>query len=148
MDGSFRARYAAFAVNLLRVGTAVLFMQHGVQKTFGWLGGLGQPGVTAPLVSQLGLAGVLEVVGGLLLLLGLLTRPVALVLAVEMLVGYFQAHFPRGGWPVQNQGELALLYLLIFVFFSAHGAGTVSLDALLRGRRGGAAAEPEPRGAV
>ena len=82
-----------------------------------------------PLISQMGLAGVLETFGGLLLVLGLLTRPVALLLAVEMLVAFFQVHLPQGGAPIQNHGELPLLYMLIFLFFVGHGAGPASLDA-------------------
>jgi putative oxidoreductase len=100
-----------------------------LQKLFGMLGGFGgTPGATAPLV-LLGLAGVLETFGGLLLALGLFTRPVAFVLAAEMVVAFFRSHFPRGGWPLENGGELALLYMLVFLFFAAHGAGPASLDA-------------------
>jgi putative oxidoreductase len=105
-------------------------MEHGLQKLFGMFGGMGgTPGATVPLVSQMGLAGVLETFGGLLVVLGLLTRPVALVLAGEMLVAFLQAHLPRGGVPLQNRGELPLLYMLVFLFFVGHGAGPASLDA-------------------
>ena len=86
-------------------------------------------GATVPLVSQMGLAGVLETFGGLLLVLGLFTRPVAFLLAGEMLVAFFQVHLPRGGAPIQNGGELPLLYMLVFLFFVGHGAGPASLDA-------------------
>lgn len=78
---------------------------------------------------RLGLAGVLELAGGLLLVLGLFVRPVALILAVEMIVAFVQAHLPQGGLPIENGGELALLYALIFVFLAARGAGPVSVDA-------------------
>lgn len=74
--------------------------------------------LVVPLVSRIGVAGVLELVGGLLLVLGLFTRPVVLVLAGEMLVAYVIAHLPRGMVPLQNGGELALLYALIFVFLA------------------------------
>ena len=115
---------------LLRIGAGLLFMQHGLQKLFGLFGGFGgTPGATAPLISQMGLAGVLETFGGLLLVLGLFTRPVAFVLAGEMLLAFFQAHFPRGGWPIQNGGELVLLFMIIFLFLAANGAGPASLDA-------------------
>ena len=107
----------------LRTGTAVLFMEHGLQKLFGMLGG-----AAVPLMSQMGVAGVLEFAGGILLMLGLFTRPVAAILALEMLVAFVQAHMPRGGWPIQNQGELALLYATIFFFFATHGAGPMSID--------------------
>ena len=115
---------------LLRIGAGLLYMQHGMQKLFGLFGGFGgTPGATAPLVSQMGLAGVLECFGGLLLVLGLFTRPVALVLAAEMLVAYFQAHFPRGAWPIQNGGEIPLLFMLILLFLAGNGAGPASLDS-------------------
>ena len=80
----------------LRIGAGLLFMQHGVQKLFGFFGGVGPHGETVQLMSQLGLAGVLETFGGLLIVLGLLTRPVAMLLAIEMLVAYFQVHAPQG----------------------------------------------------
>jgi putative oxidoreductase len=98
---------------LLRAGTGLLFMQHGLQKLFGLFGGS-----TVPLASRMGVAGILELVGGLLLVLGLFTRPVALILAGEMAVAYVIAHLPRGAVPIQNGGELALLYALIFVFLA------------------------------
>ena len=113
---------------ILRIGAGLLFMQHGLQKTFGLLGGFMEPGRTAPLMSQIGLAGILETFGGLLLVLGLLTRPVALILMVEMIAAFFIAHFPRGGWPIQNEGELPLLYALVWAFFVGNGAGPFSLD--------------------
>jgi putative oxidoreductase len=129
------SRLAPTAHALLRVGAGLLFMQHGMQKLFGMFGGMGSPGATAPLMSQMGLAGVLEVVGGLLIVLGLFTRPVALVLMLEMIAAYFIAHLPRGGAPIENGGELPLLYALVWAFFATHGAGRYSLDEK-RGRRG------------
>ncbi|HEX6616401.1 MAG TPA: DoxX family protein [Gemmatimonadales bacterium] len=113
---------------LLRIGAALLFMSHGLQKLFGLFGGFGAPGNTAELASQMGLAGMLETFGGLLLLLGLFTRPVALLLAAEMLVAFFQAHFPRGGVPLENGGEVPLLFMLVFLFFVGNGAGPASID--------------------
>lgn len=122
--------FAPTAVAILRIGAGLLFMQHGLQKLFGLFGGFGgTPGATAPLVSLMGLAGVLELGGGLLLVLGLFVRPVALILAAEMVVAFIQAHLPQGGMPIQNGGELALLYALIFVFLAARGAGPLSVDA-------------------
>ncbi len=108
---------AEAAYLILRVAAGLLFMAHGLQKLFGFFGGLGN-GATASLVSKMGVAGTLELVGGLLLALGLFTRPVALVLAGEMVVAYVVAHLPRGMVPLQNGGEVALLYALIFVFFA------------------------------
>jgi putative oxidoreductase len=125
---------------LLRIGAALLFMQHGLQKLFGMFGGFGgTPGDTAPLWSQMGLAGVLETFGGLLLLLGLFTRPVAFLLAGEMLVAFIQAHLPRGGVPLENGGEVPLLYMLVYLFLLGNGAGPASLDARRRRGRAGIA---------
>jgi putative oxidoreductase len=114
----------------LRIGAGLLFMQHGLQKLFGMFGGIG--GGSVPLVSEFGLAGVLETFGSLLIILGLLTRPVALLLALEMLVAFFQFHFPQGGMPIQNRGEVPLLYMLVWLFFAGNGAGPFSLDARRR----------------
>jgi putative oxidoreductase len=101
---------------ILRVGAAALFLCHGLQKLFGLFGGLG--GGAVPLTSRMGFAGVLELVGGALLMLGVLTRPVALVLAGEMVIAYVTAHMPRAATPLQNGGEVPLLYALIFVFLA------------------------------
>jgi len=114
---------------LLRIGAGLLFMQHGLQKLFGLFGGVDGQGGTVQLVSQFGLAGVLETFGGLLIVLGLLTRPVAAVLALEMLTAFFQVHFPQGGFPIQNRGEVPLMFMLVWIFFAGNGAGPASLDA-------------------
>ncbi len=129
---------------LLRIVAGLLFMLHGGQKLFGWFGGPGGQGGTVELVSLYGLAGVLELVGGALIIIGLLTRPSAFVLAGEMAVAYFMAHFPNGFWPIENQGEPAALFSFIFLFLAFNGAGPWSVDAA----RGGevtdtAVAEPE-----
>ena len=108
-----RDAFADAGYLVLRVGAGLLFMAHGLQKLFGLFGG-----EAVPIASRLGFAGVLEVVGGVLLVLGLFTRPVALILAGEMLVAYVFAHLPRGASPLQNGGEVALLYALIFVFLA------------------------------
>ena len=122
--------FTPVALAILRVGAGLLFMQHGLQKLFGLLGGFGgTPGATAPLASLMGVAGVLELVGGVMLVAGLFVRPVALILAAEMVVAYFYSHMPQGGFPIQNGGELALLYALVFGFLAARGAGPASVDA-------------------
>jgi putative oxidoreductase len=127
------APLASAAHTLLRAGAGLLFLQHGLQKVFGLLGGfMGTSGATAPPMSQMGLAGVLELVGGALLIVGLFTRPVAIVLMVEMVAAYFIAHLPQGGWPIQNGGEPALLFALIFALLAARGAGALSLDRFIR----------------
>src|SRR5205823_167430 len=113
---------------VLRIGAGVLFLEHGLQKLFGFFG---IQGGTVPLASMLGAAGILECVGGTLLIIGLFTRPLAAILVIEMLVAFVMVHAPQGGWPIQNQGELALLYGAIFVFLAGNGAGPLSVDAAL-----------------
>lgn len=125
----WRARSASMApaaLGVLRIGAALLFMQHGAQKLFGLLGGMG--GGRAELFSLMGLAGVLEFFGGLLVLAGLGTRLVAPILTLEMLIAYAIAHAPRGGFPVQNGGELALLYALVFALLTVLGGGAWSVE--------------------
>ena len=118
---------------VLRIGVGLLFMQHGMPKLFGMLGGFGgTPGATAPLASQMGLAGMLEFGGGLLLAIGLLTRPVAIVLFAEMVIAFVQAHLPHGPVPIENGGELALLYALVFLFLAGNGPGPASIDRAMR----------------
>jgi putative oxidoreductase len=128
---------------ILRIATGLLFMQHGVQKLFGWLGGFGPEGGTAPLFSQFGVAGILEVFGGALIVLGLLTRPVALILVLEMLYAYLRVHLPQNFWPIRNGGELALLYAFIYLYLAAAGSGRFALDRVLR--RGGEPAQQAAR---
>jgi putative oxidoreductase len=135
MSGSASSlRAGAIALALTRIGGGLLFMEHGAQKLLGWFGGLGGPGQTAVLYSKMGAAGVLELFGGLLIVVGLFTRPVAVILIGEMLYAFFTVHLPQGGAPMQNGGELSLLYICLFVALAGLGAGAVSLDDLLFGR--------------
>ena len=115
---------------VLRIGAGALFLEHGLQKLFGLFGGV--QGGAVPVMSMLGAAGVVETAGGLLLIVGLFTQPVAALLVVEMISAYFIAHLPQGGWPIENQGELALLYGSVFVFLAGNGAGPMSVDEALR----------------
>ena len=121
---------------LLRVVAAFLFIQHGTQKLFGFPHAA-TPGPSAPfsLVSQTGLAGVLEVFGGLLVLVGLFTRPVAFLLSGEMAVAYFQVHAPRALLPIVNRGELPVLFCFLFLYLAFAGGGPWSIDAWLSARR-------------
>ncbi len=120
---------------LLRVVAGLMFYQAGGMKLFGWFGGM-PGGGTASLMSQIGIGGVLEFLGGILIMLGLFTRPVAFILSGEMAVAYFQFHQPGGFWPIQNHGEPAVLFCFIFLYMAARGGGDWSLDALLRRKRG------------
>ncbi len=125
---------------LLRVVSGLLFFQAGAMKVLGWFGGVpGVPGGIPPLLSQVGIGGALEFFGGILIMLGLLTRPVAFILSGEMAVAYWQFHAPNGAWPIQNHGEPAVLLCFIFLYMAAAGGGDWSLDALIRRKRGGVA---------
>jgi uncharacterized membrane protein YphA (DoxX/SURF4 family)/broad specificity phosphatase PhoE len=119
--------------SLLRIVAALTFVTHGTQKLFA-VPAL-QPRDPVSLVSSLGAASVLEIVGGALLVLGLFTRPVAFVLAGEMAVAYFTAHAPRSFWPILNGGEVAVLFCFIWLFFAGAGPGPWSLDAVRTGSR-------------
>ena len=112
---------------------AFTFTAHGTQKLFGfpYVEGRG----AAELFSFMGFAGALELVGGVLLLVGLFTRPVAFILSGTMAVAYFMSHAPQGFWPIVNRGELAVVYCWIFLYFAAAGGGPWSLDALLKRER-------------
>jgi putative oxidoreductase len=131
-----RAREIAYV--LLRVVAALLFVQAGGMKLFGWFGGIpGQPGTTLSLLSEVGIGGLLEFFGGLAIMLGLFTHPVAFILSGEMAVAYWQFHAPNGAWPIVNHGEPAVLFCFLFLYMAARGGGDWSLDALLRRRRAG-----------
>jgi putative oxidoreductase len=119
---------------VLRVVTGAVFITTGTMKLFNYPPM--PPGVPPiELMSQMGIGGLLEVVGGTLFLIGLFTRPVAFVLAGEMAVAYFQFHFPRSFFPTVNQGVAAVLDCFIFLYFVAAGAGAWSVDARLARRR-------------
>jgi putative oxidoreductase len=120
--------------SLLRVVAGALFICAGGMKLLGWFGGMpGPPGIA--LTPLLQVAGGIELVGGMAILLGLFTRPIAFIASGEMAVAYFMAHFPRGFWPIQNHGELAVLLCFVFLFFAASGAGPISLDRVFELRR-------------
>lgn len=121
-------RWAPYLRSVLRIVAAFLFMAHGTQKLFGFP--VLQPRDPASLASLQGAAGILEVFGGLLLLLGLWTRPVAFVLAGQMAFAYFYAHASRNVWPILNGGELAALYCFLFLYLAAAGGGPIGIDGL------------------
>jgi len=125
---------ARIAYFLLRVVAGLLFAQAGGLILFGWYGGM-PGGETVRLMSQTGIGGVLEFFGGIAIMLGLFTQPVALVLSGEMAVAYWQFHAPTGTWPIQNQGMPAVLFCFIFLYMAARGGGEWSLDALVKNKR-------------
>jgi putative oxidoreductase len=118
--------WAPRMLSVLRIMAALLFIAHGTQKLLGFPAS--ERG-TPPLFSLMGFAGVLETFGGLLLLFGLFTRPVAFVLAGMMAVAYFMAHAPQGFYPAANGGDAAILFCFVFLYLFTAGAGTWSLDA-------------------
>jgi putative oxidoreductase len=126
--------WPARALAVLRVVAGVIFVSLGTMKLFGFPPS-GQPGIPVPLLSQMGLGGVLETFGGLAIVLGLCTRPVAFVLSGEMAVAYFQFHFPHSFFPTVNQGIPAILYCFLYLYLAVAGAGAFSLDQLLARRQ-------------
>jgi len=121
-------RFAEMSYAAARIVAGLLFASHGAQKLFGLFGS--PPMTGKPLMLA---AGIIEMVCGLLIALGLFTRPAAFLASGEMAVAYFMVHAPQGFWPVQNKGENAVLYCFFFLFVAGRGAGIWSLDALRRG---------------
>src|SRR5437660_8862525 len=116
-------------LSVLRIVAAFLFMQFGTAKLFAFPAAIMPGGGTAPIMSLPGIAGILETFGGLFLLVGLFTRPVAFILAGEMAVAYFLGHGSHGFWTVLNLGTPAVIYSFVWLYLSAAGAGPWSLDA-------------------
>jgi putative oxidoreductase len=122
---------APYVLSILRIMAALLFMEHGLSKFFGF------PSHTAPAPALFDLewfAALIEFGGGVLLTLGLFTRVAALIMSGEMAIGYFLFHAPQGFYPYVNQGELAVMYCFVFLYFVFAGGGPWSLDALLWGK--------------
>jgi putative oxidoreductase len=121
-----------YLLSVLRLAAAAVYLAHGTQKMFGVPG---HP-FHAPVFSMtmIGAAGVIETIGGTLMLLGLLTRPTAFILSGQMAVAFFTQHWPNAFWPIENGGDLAVVLCFLWLYFSAAGAGPISLDAL-RGKR-------------
>jgi putative oxidoreductase len=128
---SFLDSWSPRLLSVLRIVSGFMFTTHGTQK---WLDFPAPRGAPTTLMSLSGAAGVLELGGGLMLLLGFFTRPVAFLLSGLMAFAYFIAHAPRGFWPLLNGGELAALYSFLFLYFAAAGGGPWSLDRAMRGR--------------
>jgi putative oxidoreductase len=144
---SLVAKWSTWAPQLqsaLRIVAALIYMLAGTVILFAFPVGIPPQGGTAPLTSQLGLGGALELIGGSLMLLGVFTRPAAFLLSGEMAVAYFQFHAPQGFWPNVNGGIPAVLYCFLWLYFSAAGPGPWSLDALIRRKRGSAGRDVTP----
>ena len=126
--------WAPRLLSVLRIVAALIFIAHGTQKILGFPA---PPASGLPAMMTLSwTAGMLELVGGALLFLGLLTRPVAFILAGEMAFAYFMGHAPRNFYPVLNGGDASILYCFVFLYISAAGPGPWSVDAAMRGDRG------------
>jgi putative oxidoreductase len=128
--------WSPYLLSVLRIIVAFLFIQFGTGKVFALPESIMPEGGTAPFGTLAWFAGILEAFGGLFILLGLFTRPVAFLLSGEMAFAYFIGHAPQGFWPVLNQGHSAILFCFVFLYLSSVGAGPWSLDALRdRGKR-------------
>jgi putative oxidoreductase len=121
--------WAPRLLSVLRIVTGLLFLEHGTQKFFSFPP---RAGPAPELVSLLGLQACLEVFGGILIILGLFTRPVAFVLSGNMAVAYFMAHAPRNFFPALNGGDAAILFCFVFLYLAAAGGGVWSMDARRR----------------
>jgi putative oxidoreductase len=128
---SLQSVWAPRALSILRIVTGLLYLWHGSQKLFGFPPS-GQPGPPFQFFSIIGLAGVLEFFGGVLILIGLFTRPVAFILSGQMAAAYFMAHAPQAFLPIVNRGEMAVLYCFVFLYFAVAGGGVWSLDNMRR----------------
>jgi len=137
----YLGKFSPQAFALLRIVAGLLFAQHGAQKLFGLLGGFGESGGTAALFSLMGLAGVIEFFGGLLVAVGLFASWAAFLASGEMAVAYFMAHAPQGFFPIQNRGELAALYCFLFLYVATHGPGAWSIDGAMD--KAGGSAQPK-----
>lgn len=128
----FFAEWSPRMLSVLRIVTALLFLMHGTAKLFGMPHQ--QMFDNLPLMSLIGVQGVIELVGGVLLLIGLWSRLVAFILSGDMAVAYFMAHFPKSWLPILNEGELAVMFCFAFLYLWAAGPGPWSVDAQLRWR--------------
>ena len=128
-------------LSVTRAVAGLIYLQHGLQKLFVFPGPMpGTPGEAADVLSFMGVTGLLELVGGSLLVIGLFTRPVAFILSGMMAVAYFMVHAPRGFYPILNGGDLAILFCFFFLYLFLAGGGVWGLDAMMARRKTEAAA--------
>lgn len=120
-------QFAPYLYALLRIVAGLLFACHGAQKLFGLFGGVGEQGGAVAWLSLMGLAGLIELVGGLLIALGLGASYAAFIASGEMAFAYFMSHVPQSFWPLENDGELAVLYCFLFLYMASRGAGKWSV---------------------
>ena len=116
-----------YAYTLMRIVVGLAFAQHGAQKLLGLLGGTDGLGGSVEMLSLMGLAGAIELAGGLLVAVGLLTRLAAFICSGQMAAAYFMAHAGRSVWPIENGGELAVLFCFVFLYIASRGGGSFSL---------------------
>ena len=124
------AAWAPRALSVLRIMMGLMIIEHGMGKLLGWPPVAAYAGIK--LFSLLGLAGIIELVGGALLIIGLFTQPVAFILSGEMAVAYFMVHAPRSFFPLINGGALAIIYCFAFLYLSSAGGGPWSVDATMK----------------
>jgi putative oxidoreductase len=122
-------RWAPLLLSILRIVSGLIFLEHGTQKLLGFPAG---PAPMPPPMTLFWFGGILEMVGGVLILIGLFTRPVAFLLAGEMAVAYWMFHYPKGFFPAVNMGDAAILFCFVFLYLSAAGPGPWSVDAGFR----------------
>lgn len=127
-------RHAPTTYALFRIVFGFLFLCQGLQKLLGWFGGFGGSGQPAPMGTIFGMAGIIETVCGVLILLGLVTKVAAFIASGEMAVAYFYAHQSQGLWPIENQGERAVLFCFAFLYIASRGPGIWSIDGFRRKR--------------
>ena len=125
-EGLFRGG-ARYAYAIMRIVVGLAFAQHGAQKLFGFFGGMDGNGGSVEMLSLMGAAGVIEFGGGLLVAAGILTRLAAFLCSGQMAAAYFMAHAGRGFWPIENDGELAVLFCFVFLYIACRGGGALSV---------------------